>query len=99
MQQVVGRNAELCPHPDRREQAAIGLAGKRRAMIVCKLCYDTFGVLISSWHAYSIKPRTVYRRLRWLGYSRLDALSFLGQLVMDRAQVRLGILSRGQLDV
>ena len=95
---VTGDGAELCPHADAREQAAIALLG-RRPMIVCRRCFDVFGELIAAWHAYSIRPATVYRKMRELGYDQADAVRFLVQLIANRAQVRLGLLKRSQVDV
>lgn len=92
--------AITCPHPAARERHSIALQGRGgRWMVVCMTCSETMKSLVRSWHAYSIKRRTVYRRLRMLEYSRFDALRFVLQLMADRAQVRFGLLPRGAVDV
>ena len=89
-----------CPHPAARETHAIAVSSRQgAAMVLCATCFETMRATIQQWHAYSVKPSTVYRRLRMLEYSRADAIRFVVQLIADRAQVRLGLISRSQVDV
>lgn len=92
--------AVLCPHKAVLERHAIRVSGAGGShMLLCGRCFSEIRWLIGQWHAYQIRLSTVFRRMRELDYGRFDALRFCARLVIDRAQVRVGILSRGQVDV
>lgn len=92
--------AITCPHPAARERASIAVQGRGgRWMVVCRTCSETMKTCARQWHDYSVRASTVYRRLRMLEYTRFDAARFVAQLAADRARVRFGLLSRGQVDV
>jgi hypothetical protein len=96
---AAGLDAELCPHPEARQRAAVAIRGSRRSMVLCIECKQTQERLIRDWFAYNVRPSTVIRTMRRLDYDQVDALQFLFQLVRDRALLRVGLLRRVDVEV
>jgi hypothetical protein len=82
--------AELCPHPERLREHAIGILASRPPFICCGPCKRLLDSLIDSWGRRELGPARVIAELRANGYTRRDAARFLLQLVGDRLRVRLG---------
>lgn len=86
----LNRDTEVCPHPGPRSSCAILVHGRRRDMVLCPQCLETFQELTRGYLAGQISPSEVVARMRALDYTRSDAARFVLELVALRIGVQLG---------